>query len=170
MSLFYFVFFFFFQAEDGIRDRDVTGVQTCALPICYAARVVPRFGPDAAQDLQREGIALRAVEHRTGVQERRGHHRVPVHVRGRVDIGGLPPTARGFELGDRLFEQAPLRFVGRVLLPPQHVLFMVVLHLAGICDVVYATDYVIRRFVIQRLLQFPRRPCPVIAVGAERDV
>jgi len=25
--------FFFFQAEDGILDRDVTGVQTCALPI-----------------------------------------------------------------------------------------------------------------------------------------
>src|SRR5437667_596524 len=29
-------FFFFFQAEDGIRDRDVTGVQTCALPILRA--------------------------------------------------------------------------------------------------------------------------------------
>src|SRR5437660_7025439 len=27
-------FFFFFQAEDGIRDGHVTGVQTCALPIC----------------------------------------------------------------------------------------------------------------------------------------
>src|SRR5437764_9530638 len=27
-------FFFFFQAEDGIRDTSVTGVQTCALPIC----------------------------------------------------------------------------------------------------------------------------------------
>ena len=27
-------FFFFFQAEDGIRDVAVTGVQTCALPIC----------------------------------------------------------------------------------------------------------------------------------------
>src|SRR5207253_6018180 len=26
--------FFFFQAEDGIRDGHVTGVQTCALPIC----------------------------------------------------------------------------------------------------------------------------------------
>ena len=25
---------FFFQAEDGIRDWSVTGVQTCALPIC----------------------------------------------------------------------------------------------------------------------------------------
>src|SRR5690348_18430326 len=28
--------FFFFQAEDGIRDGRVTGVQTCALPICLA--------------------------------------------------------------------------------------------------------------------------------------
>src|SRR5207249_6171430 len=31
------VFFFFFQAEDGIRDRNVTGVQTCALPISWIA-------------------------------------------------------------------------------------------------------------------------------------
>src|SRR5689334_25444006 len=31
-------FFFFFQAEDGIRDGTVTGVQTCALPI-YANKV-----------------------------------------------------------------------------------------------------------------------------------
>src|SRR5688500_20406619 len=30
-------FFFFFQAEDGIRDYKVTGVQTCALPICAAS-------------------------------------------------------------------------------------------------------------------------------------
>src|SRR5215469_14922938 len=31
-------FFFFFQAEDGIRDLYVTGVQTCALPISRAGR------------------------------------------------------------------------------------------------------------------------------------
>src|SRR5205823_11149753 len=31
--IFYIYFFFFFQAEDGIRDKLVTGVQTCALPI-----------------------------------------------------------------------------------------------------------------------------------------
>src|ERR1035437_3005215 len=31
-------FFFFFQAEDGIRDIGVTGVQTCALPICSEIR------------------------------------------------------------------------------------------------------------------------------------
>src|SRR5437867_6600108 len=30
-----YVIFFFFQAEDGIRDRTVTGVQTCALPISW---------------------------------------------------------------------------------------------------------------------------------------
>src|SRR5207302_4338888 len=30
-------FFFFFQAEDGIRDFHVTGVQTCALPISPAS-------------------------------------------------------------------------------------------------------------------------------------
>src|SRR5205809_1445697 len=29
------IFFFFFQAEDGIRDVAVTGVQTCALPISF---------------------------------------------------------------------------------------------------------------------------------------
>src|SRR3989449_8405124 len=31
--------FFFFQAEDGIRDVAVTGVQTCALPICIRVAV-----------------------------------------------------------------------------------------------------------------------------------
>src|SRR5439155_11304893 len=33
--------FFFFQAEDGIRDGHVTGVQTCALPIWPPERVIP---------------------------------------------------------------------------------------------------------------------------------
>src|SRR5687767_15585868 len=37
-SCFFFFFFFFFQAEDGIRDKLVTGVQTCALPISCTAR------------------------------------------------------------------------------------------------------------------------------------
>src|SRR5207249_5885118 len=40
-----FLFFFFFQAEDGIRDRNVTGVQTCALPICSICATGLR-GPD----------------------------------------------------------------------------------------------------------------------------
>src|SRR2546430_4231514 len=48
--------FFFFQAEDGIRDLTVTGVQTCALPIFElspggtpdaCARCAPRWGKNA---------------------------------------------------------------------------------------------------------------------------
>src|SRR2546429_224892 len=31
---------FFFQAEDGIRDVAVTGVQTCALPICFGCHLL----------------------------------------------------------------------------------------------------------------------------------
>src|SRR5690606_11803745 len=34
-------FCFFFQAEDGIRDFHVTGVQTCALPICFGCALNP---------------------------------------------------------------------------------------------------------------------------------
>src|SRR6266481_291715 len=42
-------FFFFFQAEDGIRDGTVTGVQTCALPILAQSRLDDRviIGPFA---------------------------------------------------------------------------------------------------------------------------
>src|SRR2546428_6158285 len=40
-AVFYVCFFFFFQAEDGIRDLIVTGVQTCALPI-FAPWTTPR--------------------------------------------------------------------------------------------------------------------------------
>src|SRR5205823_10084558 len=55
---------FFFQAEDGIRDKLVTGVQTCALPILQAA-VAPvptvrmRAEPAAADD----GARSRSQQH-----------------------------------------------------------------------------------------------------------
>src|SRR2546430_3185900 len=63
-------FFFFFQAEDGIRDLTVTGVQTCALPISAARfRSYPRAAvpqepgrPARLQPLApRDGRALRAA-------------------------------------------------------------------------------------------------------------
>src|SRR5260221_1607564 len=37
-------FFFFFQAEDGIRDHCVTGVQTCALPIFFGKPLIRNDG------------------------------------------------------------------------------------------------------------------------------
>src|SRR5699024_11659152 len=39
------VIYFFFQAEDGIRDRNVTGVQTCALPILPWRAAGARYSP-----------------------------------------------------------------------------------------------------------------------------
>src|SRR5207244_8524766 len=39
------LFYFFFQAEDGIRDDLVTGVQTCALPISRCAPAWPGARP-----------------------------------------------------------------------------------------------------------------------------
>src|SRR5215211_8626482 len=57
----YVIYFFFFQAEDGIRDHCVTGVQTCALPI-------------SAQGRERGPITPASVEERRArlVRQRRG--------------------------------------------------------------------------------------------------
>src|SRR3989475_6562465 len=52
--------FFFFQAEDGIRDLTVTGVQTCALPISGARRLRVISGPF-------EATTVVAVRHRDQV-------------------------------------------------------------------------------------------------------
>src|SRR5699024_6228301 len=49
LIVFFVLVFFFFQAEDGIRDRNVTGVQTCALPIYQA--LVPDSLPAGAGGL-----------------------------------------------------------------------------------------------------------------------
>src|SRR5437773_6184859 len=51
--------FFFFQAEDGIRDRDVTGVQTCALPISIES---------VDRDLERAAYTLGRPEWRTALE------------------------------------------------------------------------------------------------------
>src|SRR3712207_8656930 len=49
--------FFFFQAEDGIRDIGVTGVQTCALPIYWIGRATRDPGREALLVL--EGVSGR---------------------------------------------------------------------------------------------------------------
>src|SRR5437773_12087333 len=64
---------FFFQAEDGIRDRDVTGVQTCALPICTGRAELLRGRARAAD---------RPADPRTG---RGGPHVPRAARRGRGD-------------------------------------------------------------------------------------
>src|SRR5437870_11396275 len=56
---------FFFQAEDGIRDGHVTGVQTCALPICGrgSARLVDEpLGAFRIRTVRQHGDVEPAVE------------------------------------------------------------------------------------------------------------
>src|SRR5207248_3624354 len=53
-----------FQAEDGIRDRTVTGVQTCALPISRRLlRDTGEVGGHRVGDVPARGILERAAEH-----------------------------------------------------------------------------------------------------------
>src|SRR2546422_7765684 len=65
--------FFFFQAEDGIRDVAVTGVQTCALPIypVTADQIVQE------QDANRIRSARRLAGHAKASARRTGRHAVP---------------------------------------------------------------------------------------------
>src|SRR2546430_5734287 len=50
--------FFFFQAEDGIRDLTVTGVQTCALPISRIGIAYSRNSAGGKQTVLRAGYGL----------------------------------------------------------------------------------------------------------------
>src|SRR5207244_7508686 len=61
-------FFFFFQAEDGIRDDLVTGVQTCALPI--SARATAAIPSTAGRIGGKTLLSLRSTATAT-VQERK---------------------------------------------------------------------------------------------------
>src|SRR5207244_4879015 len=62
------IFFFFFQAESGIRDDLVTGVQTCALPIYDDRRgaAEPAFDPSRAA---RRGHVSGQDDHADGTRE-----------------------------------------------------------------------------------------------------
>src|SRR2546429_2394115 len=63
------MFFFFFQAEDGIRDVAVTGVQTCALPISRRNRRSSAYdgcqppGAEGGRTVARKGPAVSRQNH-----------------------------------------------------------------------------------------------------------
>src|SRR5437762_11258119 len=71
-------FFFFFQAEDGIRDTSVTGVQTCALPICTRVvlilKCVDRRGRGSATASREEGREHRGCGAGIGTGRGRSEH------------------------------------------------------------------------------------------------
>src|SRR5258706_8049442 len=86
------IYIFFFQAEDGIRDWSVTGVQTCALPI-YHRSVSPQSRP------------RRALQEFNG--ERRSGDRISPATGERASISRQRLVARGCQ--HRHLSAAPLQ-------------------------------------------------------------
>src|SRR2546426_5530644 len=60
----FYVVFFFFQAEDGIRDYKVTGVQTCALPILDKAGIRLRDLDGDVHDVMQDGVEIQVAADR----------------------------------------------------------------------------------------------------------
>src|SRR5256886_16658319 len=54
--------FFFFQAEDGIRDLTVTGVQTCALPIYRALTIIKSRGTQHSNQVRELVLSAKGPE------------------------------------------------------------------------------------------------------------
>src|SRR5260370_10873366 len=88
--------FFFFQAEDGIRDSSVTGVQTCALPICAEAQssLDPSIELVIASLSMSDGDPLRLVSQWRAAEATR---QLPILLI--ADPGELPRLAKGLDLG-----------------------------------------------------------------------
>src|SRR5260370_21401870 len=63
-------FFFFFQAEDGIRDSSVTGVQTCALPISPAVTPGTTFTSEGGRGARASAHDAKLLGNVTRVQRR----------------------------------------------------------------------------------------------------
>src|SRR5207249_7462380 len=88
--------FFFFQAEDGIRDRNVTGVQTCALPI--SERPGPgrrgRHGRRLGLSLDPPDVSLQRLVLPLGGRGGGGHERVSAQGGARTSLGSVRSEER----------------------------------------------------------------------------
>src|SRR5207249_7008157 len=79
----------FFQAEDGIRDRNVTGVQTCALPILRALGGEVEERPD--------GLTVYGSRLHGGRVGSAGDHRIAMAFAVAGLLAGGPVTVEGAE-------------------------------------------------------------------------
>src|SRR2546430_11795253 len=84
--------FFFFQAEDGIRDLTVTGVQTCALPI----------SSEHSADLRLRGHGRQRVSDHAAHPRRNAARRLEPRTRRRADGLAIPARDRRDRKSTRL--------------------------------------------------------------------
>src|SRR5256885_14934565 len=98
-------FFFFFQAEDGIRDYKVTGVQTCALPIYQEIKEGRGCGPNKDYILMKlDHLGADTIRKRLPSVEEIGHNfanvditkePIPVVPTIHYQMGGIPTNING---------------------------------------------------------------------------
>src|SRR5256885_9328963 len=109
--------FCFFQAEDGIRDYKVTGVQTCALPICWTFNSEPVVERPAFRFLELKEKVLVAcfafrilyrhldrVEHAQVIQMALciQHRRLAQRITGvNIELPGHDPTLGKFQTAEQ---------------------------------------------------------------------
>src|SRR2546430_8294560 len=105
--------FFFFQAEDGIRDLTVTGVQTCALPISSGDRRGPGPGHRGGAGV-RGCVAVAAADPAAGPRRwQGGHGAAAAHVGGVHRPLSAGAAARLGDRGGRAVRHLGLRPGGR---------------------------------------------------------
>src|SRR2546430_12249072 len=89
--------FFYFQAEDGIRDLTVTGVQTCALPI-FKRQVSDLLSLAVGW----QGLATGRVQSQDETPVRSGTRKPVRHAAGRIqEIGRASCRGKSVDLGGR---------------------------------------------------------------------
>src|SRR2546429_4330006 len=105
-------YFFFFQAEDGIRDVAVTGVQTCALPISIAVLPLENLSHDPDQDYLADGMTEALITNLGKINSLNVISRTTVmHYKGAKKT--LPEIARELDV-DAVVEGTVLRSGSRV--------------------------------------------------------
>src|SRR2546428_11774318 len=116
-----FALYFFFQAQDGIRDLIVTGVQTCALPISLPLPQQPDAARPQEVDLvrgqpgpvddgavpERLYFEVAAEVDDVGGRKARGREGLELGVEARIRRGGAHAGAPGGRGGARLLEHPP---------------------------------------------------------------
>src|SRR2546425_6028129 len=90
--MFLWCLFFFFQAEDGIRDKLVTGVQTCALPILWRGWYVPSV---------RMGFGMARISPRPDGKSKCSETRLARRPLGRKATKAAAPAADGSRSEER---------------------------------------------------------------------
>src|SRR3989449_9425796 len=111
-------YFFFFQAEDGIRDVAVTGVQTCALPISHRAHDLggDRSAVESAYAFECQGTERRAISPVHEPRPRRLGFSLLVEInQARSRVVAQVPLALEHCVQPRGHDEALLRSENRVL-------------------------------------------------------